>query len=236
MIAKDAIRRWTLPRLIPLVAAAALGVSFVPAHVARCEDKTSESKKSDAARADEPKADDKKSDEKTTADASSDQASREQIDAEKAKARTRMRQDSRKYSEDELRDAEQLYQVANKSWRSPEAWQNLEALVKKYPKFNRTGCAVLYLGQYSKGEQREKYLKQAIDDFSDCFYGDGVQVGAYARYLLAMHYKDTKNPDKAAELLKELIKKYPKSVTHGGDQLAKIANDDLETLAPAPAK
>jgi hypothetical protein len=161
-------------------------------------------------------------------------APRTQIDAEIAKARARMRQDGRKYSAQELKDAEALYQVANKNWRTPEAKASLEKMVEKYPKFNRTGCAILYLGQYSQGEQREKYLKQAVDDFSDCFYGNGVQVGAYARYLLGLYYRDKGDVEKGNALLKEIVDKYPTSVTHKGDKLAKIAKDDL--ASPPPPK
>ena len=143
-----------------------------------------------------------------------------------------MRQDSRRYSQQELRDAEQLYQVANKQWRSPEAKASLEQMVKKYPKFNRTGCATLYLGQYSEGEEREKYLTQAVKDFSDCYYGNGVQVGAYARYLLGLYYRENGQVEKGNALLKEIVDKYPKSVTHKGDQLAKIAKEDIANPPP----
>jgi TolA-binding protein len=143
-----------------------------------------------------------------------------------------MRQDGRKYSAEQLKDAETLYQVANKSWRSPEAKASLEQMVKKYPKFNRTGCAVLYLGQYAQGEAREKYLKQAVDDFSDCFYGNGVQVGAYARYLLGHYYRDSGDVEKGNALLKEVVDKYPTAVTHKGDQLAKIAKQDMASSPP----
>jgi hypothetical protein len=144
-----------------------------------------------------------------------------------------MREDARRYSKAELQEAEQLYQVANKEWRSPEAKASLETLVKKFPKFNRTGCAVLYLGQYSKGEDREKYLKQAVEQFSDCFYGNGVQVGAFARYLLGHHYREKGDVERGDALLKEVVDKFPKSVTHRGDQLAKIAKKDME-LPPPP--
>jgi hypothetical protein len=97
-----------------------------------------------------------------------------------AKARQRMQQDAKKYSRDQLREAEQLYQVANSNWRTPQAKQSLEQMVAKFPDVNRTGCAVLYLAQYSRGEEQEKLLKQAIDKYSDCYYGNGVQVGAFA--------------------------------------------------------
>ena len=162
-----------------------------------------------------------------------DKAPRAQIDAEIAKARARMRQDARRYSQQQLKEAEQLYQVANKQWRSPEAKASLETMVKKYPKFNRTGCATLYLGQYAEGAEKEKYLTQAVERFGDCYYGNGVQVGAFARYLLGHYYRDNGEVEKGNALLKEVVQKFPKSVTHRGDQLAKIAKQDME-LPPPP--
>jgi hypothetical protein len=161
-----------------------------------------------------------------------DQAPREQIDKEIAKARARMRQDDRKYSRQQIRDAEALYQSANKNLGDPKAKDILEEMVKKYPKLNRTGCAILYLGQRSEGKDRERYLKQAVDDFSDCFYGNGVQVGAFARYLLGHYYRDNGDAQKGNALLKEVAEKYPTSVTHKGDQLAKIAKQDMATPPP----
>ena len=93
-------------------------------------------------------------------------------------------------------------------------------LIKKYNKANRTGCALLYLGQMSKGEEREEYLKQAIADFSDCFYGNGVQVGAYARYYLAYHYKESGEEKKSTELFEEIGEMYPNAINHKGRLLA----------------
>ena len=73
-----------------------------------------------------------------------------------ARAKERARRDTKKYSREQLQEAEQLYQVANKNWRTVEAKVSLEKMVQKYPDINRTGCAVLYLAQYSRGEAREK--------------------------------------------------------------------------------
>jgi tetratricopeptide (TPR) repeat protein len=92
-------------------------------------------------------------------------------------------------------------------------------MISKYDKANRTGCALLYIGQMTKGEERERYLKQAIDGFSDCFYGDGVQVGAYARYYLAYYYKELGDTAKAKALFDEIRKDYPNSITHSGKPL-----------------
>jgi DNA repair exonuclease SbcCD ATPase subunit len=132
----------------------------------------------------------------------------------------RSAQDAKKYKPEQLREAEQLYQTMNKNWRSDDGKAALKQLIEKYPDLNRTGCAVLYLGQVSQsGDEKEKYLQEAIDEHSDCMYGDGVQVGAYARYLLALHYKEKGNNGKAASLFDEIRKDYPFAVDHKGRAL-----------------
>jgi len=142
---------------------------------------------------------------------------------------TRWQKDSEKYSSDQLRELENLYQVANKNWRSEEARKSLEELLKKFPDTNRTGCAVLYMAQWSEGEEREKRLKEAIEKFDDCFYGNGVQVGAYARYLLGYYYFDKGEKEKAKALFNEILDKYPDAVDHSGNLLAeKIKEIKLE--------
>lgn len=139
---------------------------------------------------------------------------------QRTKAKERMRKDSEIYSRDELKEIESLYQVANKQWKSQEGKDSLKVLIEKYDKANRTGCALLYLGQMSKGKEREEYLKQAIDNFSDCFYGNGVQVGAYARYFLGYHYKESGEQDKADKLFAELEQQYPDAIDHKGNLLS----------------
>lgn len=147
----------------------------------------------------------------------------EQIVAEQRfKAKKRMQRDTELYSRDELKEIESLYQVANRQWRTREGKDSLKELIQKYDKANRTGCALLYLGQMSEGKDRENYLKQAIDDFSDCFYGDGVQVGAYARYHLAYYYKESGDEQKAAELFNEIAGKYPDAISHKGVLLSTL--------------
>ncbi len=140
--------------------------------------------------------------------------------------RTRVRQrfelDRTLYSQEQLTDIERLYQVANKQWNSPEAKESLKQLIEKYPKANRTGCALQYLGQMSSGAEKEKYLKQAIADFGDCFYGSGVQVGAYARLYLAYYYQQTGKSKEASVLFAEIRKDYPDAVNHKGRLLKDI--------------
>jgi hypothetical protein len=137
----------------------------------------------------------------------------------RAKFEAKMAEDRGKYTPEQLREAEALYQVANQKWGSPEAAESLQTMIKKYPDINRTGCAVLYIAQKSQGTERAAYLRDCIERFNDCMYGDGVQVGAYARFLLAWDCKNSGETVKANELRAELQSKYPDAVDHGGNLL-----------------
>ena len=148
----------------------------------------------------------------------------ERVNNQRMKAKERMRKDSAVYSHDQLREIESLYQVANRKWRSQEGKDSLKQLIEKFDKANRTGCALLYLGQMSKGKEKENYLRKAIDGFSDCYYGDGVQVGPYARYHLAYYYKATGQDGRAEELFKEITTKYPDAIDHKGRLLSDLIN------------
>jgi len=147
---------------------------------------------------------------------------RGKLEAEARRARFRQRfeertrKDQEAYTPEQLREISTLYQVANRKWNSPEAKESLKKLLAKYDKANRTGCALLYLGQMSGGEEKEEYLKQAMNQHGDCWYGDGVQVGAYARFYLAMHYRETGKTEEADKLLKELRENYPDAINHRG--------------------
>ncbi len=136
--------------------------------------------------------------------------------------RARMAKDRATYTEAQLGEIEELYQVANRQWNSPEAQSSLKKLVETYGQANRTGCAILYLGQMSDGADKERYLKQAATDFADCWYGDGVQVGAYARFYLANYYQDRGDKAEAARLYAEIRQLYPDAVNHKGRLLSEI--------------
>lgn len=136
-----------------------------------------------------------------------------------AKAHDRMRQDLQTHTAEQIGQAEALYQVANKNWRTPEARASLRKMIYQFPRLNRTGCALLYLGQMSEGDEKEKLLKEAIDAHGDCFYGDGVQVGPFARFLLAVYYRDKKETDKAKALFEEVRRDSPEAIDHKGKRL-----------------
>ena len=131
----------------------------------------------------------------------------------------RYAQDQAKYTPEQLQDAEKLYQVANQKWGSPEVVESLQTMIKKYPDLDRTGCAALYVAQMSKGDERAKYLQDCIDQYNDCFYGDGVQVGAYARFLLADDYQSNGEAEKAKALFSEIKTQYADAIDHSGKLL-----------------
>lgn len=145
----------------------------------------------------------------------------------KDQSRARMREDRNEYDREELGKIESLYQIANTNWRTDreKAKLAMENLVSKYKKANRTGCAMLYLGQLSKGEERKDYLEKAIKDFSDCFYGNGVQVGGFARYLRILDLRAEGEKTDAAKLEKELRRKYKKAISHSGVLLTDLLDE-----------
>lgn len=118
------------------------------------------------------------------------------------------------YTPDQLQDIERLYAVAVPHWNTDMARRSLTELVTKYPKANRAGCAFVYLAQMSVDEIREGYLRAAIAQHSDAMYGDGVQVGAIARFMLAQLYEQLGKSQAASALLDEVRTKYPGAIGH----------------------
>ena len=144
------------------------------------------------------------------------------IEMLRAKAQERMRQDLAIYSQQDLKALEELYQSANRDLKSPEAKGILEQVVSKYPNSNRAGSAILYLAQMSSGPEREGYLKKAIQEHGDTWYGDGVQVGAFARAQLAVFYGVQGRTVEGQALAKEVVEKFPGAVDHSGRPLVEI--------------
>ena len=144
------------------------------------------------------------------------------LEALRARAQARFRRDRELFTAQEFRDLETLYQAANRNIRAPDAKDLLLQVVSKYPRSNRAGCAVLYLAQISSGSERESFLKRALAEHADDWYGDGVQVGALARAHLAGHYADTNRRDEAVALAEEVRKSFPDAVDHSGGSLIEM--------------
>jgi tetratricopeptide (TPR) repeat protein len=130
-----------------------------------------------------------------------------------------MAKDSRIYSPKEMADLEQTYQIANKNTRSPEAIEALKKVVTTYEKSNRAGCAALYLGRWTQGDEQEKYLELAIEKYSKAYYLDGTSVGGYARFILGHLYERSNKKTKAKKLFDEIRKDYDDATDHSGKLL-----------------
>lgn len=156
----------------------------------------------------------------------------EMLDAQTAKARQRMQADIRQYSKEEIALIENLYKEASQKRDPSDAKDALKTMLDKYPKANRTGCVLISLAQRSKGGERMKYLQQAINDFGDCYYGDGVQVASIARYLLAKACAEGGDKRKAKRLVEEIYAGFPDSVTHQGDSLIAVIERDSDLPKP----
>ena len=102
-----------------------------------------------------------------------------------------------------------------------------------YPESNRPDCACVYLGQMSQGPEAVRYYKLAIEKYSDCWWGDGTQVGPAARYLLAQELRKAGQTAEAQRLEKDALTRYPDAVWHSGHSLA----DELTAgVAPGNAQ
>lgn len=148
----------------------------------------------------------------------------------------RIAQDRATYGDAELGEIEELYQRGDLKWGSEEFKQQLEKLVARYEKANRTGCAVMYLARMSEGKQKERYLKRAIEKFEDCWYGDGAQVGAMARLELGLYYMETGREDEAVEVFAELRRRYRDAVGHKGNLLVEQIPRDGTMVRAKSAK
>jgi len=142
------------------------------------------------------------------------------------KVEKRFAQDRDKYTPEQVLEAEKLYQVVSQKPGSPEEKDSLQNLIKNYSDMNRTGCAVLYVAQRSQGEARAKYLQECVEKYDDCLYGDGVQVGAYARFLMARDYSRKGETKKAEALRLEIKSQYAGAIDHGGNLLLDNLNTD----------
>jgi hypothetical protein len=144
---------------------------------------------------------------------------KEVVKQQQALAHERGIMDAEFYQRHDLDIIEKLYQTANKDWKAEDAKKAVALLTERYPRANRTGCAVLTLAQMSANNEQLDYLKQAIEKYGDCYYSNGVQVGAYARLYLAMRHKRDGKDKESAKLFEEIRTRYPDAVDHTGQLL-----------------
>jgi beta-lactamase regulating signal transducer with metallopeptidase domain/TolA-binding protein len=130
------------------------------------------------------------------------------------------------HTEAKVVEVENAYQAALSNFCSPECIEAHKKFIEKYPGFNRTGCALSELAGMSEftSPETEQYYKECIQKYDDCYWGDGVQVGPFARFGLANYYKNTEQNDKAEALYTEIKDNYPDSIDHSGQLLVDCIN------------
>jgi hypothetical protein len=150
----------------------------------------------------------------------------ERLLALRQQAAARLDAEALTFSGAELADIEARYASAFRSdlpgtaiVRRPDAEPILEDLVRRYPRSNRAGCALLRLAQLSTGARRERYLRQAIQFEGDAWFENGVQVAALARAMLAVHLAGLERYDEAEQLATDLVTRFPGAIDHTGATL-----------------
>jgi len=158
--------------------------------------------------------------------ASHPQDGREEIPL-RQRAKVRIDAEALAFSAAEVADIEARYRSAFRPevldgrtfLRRPEAEPILVALVRRYPRANRAGCALLLLAQLSTGPRREHYLREAISFKGDAWFENGVQVGALARAILAIHLAGLERFDEAEAVAAELVQDFPGAIDQTGASL-----------------
>ena len=130
----------------------------------------------------------------------------------------RMDRDRQAFTVEEQVEIASLYRIARATWKHGDGMTSYEKLITKYKSSNRAGCAIIDLGYIREGEEREKCFRAAIADHSDCFYGDGVQVGAEARFLLGKICRASGRTAEASRLFAELREQFSDAIDHHGNR------------------
>ena len=156
-----------------------------------------------------------------------ERAREERLARLREQARIRLEQDRTRFTAAEFADIESRYRSAFLNdlpmFAAPGGTEILAELIRLYPTSNRAGCAALHVRR-GQGVDRELRLKQIIADYSDAWCESGVQVGALARALLAVHYVELDRFDEAERLAAEVSARYPGSIDDAGAPLDDLLN------------
>jgi len=121
-----------------------------------------------------------------------------------------------------VEEVEKAYAATEHNFGTAECMEAHKEFIKKYPGFNRTGCALSELAGMSELSEAEPCYKECIQKYDDCYWDDGVQVGPFARFGLAFYYRNAGQKDKAEALYTEIRDNYPDAIDHGGQLLADV--------------
>lgn len=152
---------------------------------------------------------------------------------EPARARQRILADNDRYTREELHSIEILYKQAALDWTNPEAKEILQTLQARFPKANRTGCALLRYSLQLANDEKIDYLQHLVQHYSNCYFPDGVHVGSFARLTLSLAYRKVGNSSAAEKQIDVLRQTHPHAIDHHGRLLLDHL-DDLEAILPHP--
>ena len=108
-----------------------------------------------------------------------------------------------------------------------------ETLQTRFPKANRTGCALLRYALQLSNEEKIDQLQHLIQHYSSCYFPDGVHVGSFARLSLSLAYRKAGNSAAAKKQIDVLRQIHPHAIDHQGRLLLDHL-DDLEAILPRP--
>ena len=152
---------------------------------------------------------------------------------ERTKALYRILRDGDIYTKNELREAEIILRFIQNNPGHESNIKKLNILRKKYPNANQTGCALMTCALKEKKEAKEKMLVEVIENHSDCYFSDGVSVGAFSRLYLALHFRSINKIEQSLLLIDEIKLSYPYAIDHDGRTLSEHLKE-LESILPLP--
>lgn len=151
---------------------------------------------------------------------------------EPMRARQRILADNDRFTREQLHTMETLYNQAALDWTTPKAKQILQTLQTRFPKANRTGCALLRHTLQLPNDEKIDQLQHLIQHHSDCYFPDGVHIGSFARLTLSLAYRKAGNLSAAEKQIDLLRQIHPHAIDHQGRLLLDHL-DDLETILPS---
>jgi hypothetical protein len=131
-------------------------------------------------------------------------------------ARARMAEDKKRFKAKDIAAAEDMYQKAARNVMNATSTILLKGVVSEYSQLNRAGCAQLYLARHAGDAEKETLLLDCIRRFSNCYYGDGIQVGPYAMFSLAQYYRDFGREEESEKLAARIRKECAAANDHEG--------------------
>ncbi|MDF1752812.1 MAG: M56 family metallopeptidase [Verrucomicrobiales bacterium] len=146
------------------------------------------------------------------------------IEENREKAQRIIRAKENRYPDALNKEVEIAYQNATNGTVA-----DLEAFIEKYSEHNRAGCAALIAGQRAQtSDKKQKYLKLAINDYSNSYFPEGSQVTPIARFYLGQLFLAEGKTEKANKHFEAILERHPTATTIHGNELLATATEELK--------